>query len=167
MPIPTKIIKFLDGAKTKYETVKHRIVYTAGDKAATLKLPEKVIGKTLAVKTGKSHALVLIPANKNLDKASLKKAINDFLKKAGEKTIKDVDFAQESWMKKNLKGIKLGATPPFGTLWKLFTLVDRSIFQNKKIIINSGDYQWSIKISPETLKKLIPGIIIGGFTKKK
>ena len=35
--IPGKIIKFLEKGKVKYEILKHRTVYTAFDKAKTLK----------------------------------------------------------------------------------------------------------------------------------
>ncbi len=148
MAIPQKIIKFLEKNKAKYEIIKHRTVYTAFDKAATLRLPPKIIGKTLVVKLDKNQALILISANKNLDKQKLRK-----LAKA-----KSIDFIKEAWMKKNLKGIKIGAIPPFGSIWKLQTFMDRGLTDNPKIIINSGDYNFSIKISPANLKKLIPNL---------
>ena len=70
-------------------------------------------------------------------------------------------------MKKNLKGVKEGANPPFGNLYKLKTFVDRGLMLNKKIIINSGDNKSSIKINPLILKKIIPDLVIGNFTKKR
>ena len=182
MAIPQKIIKYprvakggdermfidlLEAAKIKYEPIKHRIVYTAFDKAATLKVPQKMIGKTLVVKLDKP-TLVLIPANKNLDKEKLKKVAK----------VKNVDFLKETWMKKNLKGVKVGAIPPFGNLWPLArrgqrpggglaTFTDRSLINQPKIIVNGGDYNWSIKISPTNFKKLIPDLIIGSFSKSR
>jgi len=157
MPIPKKIIKFLENAKVKYEPIEHRTVYTAFDKAATLRVPLKTIGKILAVKLDKDPALVLIPASKNLDKQKLKKMAKT----------KKIDFLKEAWMKKNLKGIKVGAVPPFGNLWKFSTFADRAIFQPPKIIINSGDYNWSIKINPNLLKKIIPDLMIGSLNKPR
>jgi len=155
MPIPKKIINFLEKNKIKYEPIKHRTVYTAFDKAATLKVPQKIVGKTLVVKLDKNPAIVLIPANKNLDKEKLKKVAK----------AKKVDFLKEAWMKKNLKGVKVGAIPPFGNLWGLATFIDRSLINQSKIIVNGGDYNWSIKITPATLKKLIPDLLIGSFSK--
>ena len=157
MAIPQKIIKFLDVNKVKYETIKHRTVYTAFDKAATLRVPPKIIGKTLVVKLDKNPALVLIPANRNLDKQRLKK-----IAKA-----KNIDFIKEAWMKKNLKGIKIGAVPPFGNLWKLPTFADKGLFRNQKIIINGGDYTFSIKIKAGDMKKLIPDLVMGNFSKSR
>ncbi|XOB41873.1 MAG: aminoacyl-tRNA deacylase [Candidatus Nealsonbacteria bacterium] len=157
MAIPQKVIKFLEKAKVKYEPVKHKTVYTAHDKAATLRVPEKIVGKTLVMKFDRNVDLVLIPANKNLDKVKFKKVAK----------AKNVDFVKEAWMKKNLKGVKVGAIPAFGNLFKLPTFVEKSLLRNPKIILNSGDYNFSIKISSINFKKLIPGLITGSFGKAK
>jgi len=157
MPIPQKLIKFLEKNKVKYTPVKHRTVYTAYDKAATLKLPQKIVGKTLVVRLDKNVALLLVPANKNLDKGKFKKVAR----------VRNVDFVKEAWMKKNLKGIKIGAIPPFGNLWRLPTFIDKSLINQPKIIVNGGDYNWSIKISPTIFKKLIPNLVSGNFSKSR
>jgi len=157
MPIPKKIINFLEKNKVKYEAIQHRIVYTAFDKAATLKVPERIVGKTLVMKMDKKIGLALIPANKVLDKEKFKK-----MAKA-----KNVDFIKEAWMKKNLKGLKVGAIPPFGNLWRLLTFIDKSLLNQPKIIINGGDYNFSIKITPASLKKLIHDLVIGNFSKAR
>ena len=167
MAIPQKIIKFLDKANVKYEVLQHRKVFTAYDKAATLKVPQKMVGKTLVIKMDRDSVLVLIPANKNLDKTKLKKTANILRKKTGQKLIKKIGFTTESWMKKNLKGVKVGAIPPLGILWKLPTFIDRIFLKNPKIIINGGDYNWSIKISPTNLKKILLEPVTGGFSKAK
>jgi len=157
MPIPQKVIKFLEKAKVKYEPVKHKTVYTAHDKAATLRVPEKIIGKALVMKFDRNVGLVLIPVNKNLNKVKFKKAAK----------AKSVDFVKEAWMKKNLKGVKVGAVPPFGNLFKLSTFVDRGLMRQSEIIVNGGDYAWSIKITPANFKKLVPDLVIGNFSKAK
>lgn len=157
MPIPKKLLKFINSAGVKYEPIEHRQVFTANDKAATLKVPEKLVGKTLVMKIDKKVALVLIPANKNLDIQKLKK-----IAKA-----KNIVFIKEAWMKKNLKGVKVGAVPPFGNLWKAPTFIEKSLLKEPKIIINGGDYNCSIKISSANLKKLIPDLVIGSFSVAK
>ena len=175
MAIPKKVINFLDKSGVKYEIIEHRIVYTAVDKAATLRIDEKIIGKTLIVKMDREYVMVLIPANKNLDKVKLKKAINVERKKpsfapsgamAG-KVVKNIDFVKEQWMKKNLKGMKIGAIPCFGSLWKLQTFVDKGLLKLSKIIVNSGDYSFSIKVSSANFQKLEQNLILGSFTEPK
>jgi len=181
--IPQKIINFLDKSKIKYEPIKHRTVYTAHDKAATLKVKPNIIGKTLVLKTDKDLVIALIPGNKNLDKNKFKKVVNDWLRLRpastkvsagkqgfggqGEKTIKSIDFVSETIMKNKFKGIKVGAVPPFGSLFKLPTFVDRGLINQSKIIVNSGNYNWSIKINPTSFKKIVPDLVIGNFGKTK
>ena len=157
MPIPKKIINFLEKSNIKYESIKHRTVYTAFDKAQTLRVPQKIIGKTLIVRFDKNVALLLISANKNLDKNKFKKITKT----------KKVDFVSERIIKNKLKGVKVGVIPPFGNLWRLPTFIDAQLLTQSKIIVNGGDYNWSIKISPANLKKLIPDLIIGSFSKSR
>ena len=157
MAIPKKLTKFLDENKAKYELIEHRTVYTAYDKARTLKIPEKTVGKTLILKIGKNLAVVLIPAIKSLDMVKLKKVAK----------VKKVDFVSERIIKNKLKGVKVGVIPPFGNLWRLPTFIDAQLLTQSKIIVNGGDYNWSIKISPANLKKLIPDLIIGSFSKPR
>jgi len=165
MPIPKKLIKFL--SPVKYESLEHRTVYTAFDKAQTLGVPEKIVGKTLFLKIDGELAIVLISASQILDKAKLKQLINTWRKKAKQKAVKEIDFASETLMKNKLIGVKVGAVPPFGSLWKIPTFIDKSLLKNPKIIVSAGDYDVSIKISPKLFKKLIPHLIIGNFSKPR
>jgi len=162
MLIPKKIINFLEKAKIKYEIVKHRQVYTAFDKAQTLCLPERMVGKTLILKTDKNLVISLIPANKNLDKNKFKKLAHPLCGYP-----KKLEFVSEKIIKNKLKGVKVGAIPPLGPLWELPTFVDRLLMIQPKIIINGGDYNWSIKINPRILKKIIPDLVIGSFSKTR
>ena len=183
MAIPKKVINFLEkgkalpaaclpdrqGRQVKYEILKHRTVYTAFDKAKTLKISEKMVGKTLVLKmnpvgsrrlsfgaSGKL-AVVLIPANKKLDKGKIKKFVKT----------KKIEFASERLIKNKFKGVKVGAIPPFGNLWGMKTFIDNSLVKEKEIILNSGDYNFSIKISSNQLKKILPDAIFGNFSEKK
>lgn len=167
MAIPQKVIKFLEVNKVRYETIPHRTVYTAYDKAATLKVKPNIIGKTLVLKTDQDLVIVLIPANKNLDKNKFKKIVNDWRKKQGKKLVKNIDFISEKLMKNRFKAVKIGAIPPFGNLFKLPTFIDRALINQPKIIFNSGNYNISIKISAAVVKKIIPDLVIGSFTKIK
>lgn len=167
MATPDKSIKYLKDKKAKFDLIEHKIVYTAYDKAATLKEKLAIIVKTLAVKIDKENALIILPGNRNLDFTAFKKTINQARKKAGLKAVSKIGFVNESWIKKSLKGIDLGAIPPFGAIWKLPVFIDKSVLKNKKVFINSGKYQFSIKISPAELKKAIPEAILGSFSKIK
>jgi prolyl-tRNA editing enzyme YbaK/EbsC (Cys-tRNA(Pro) deacylase) len=168
MAIPKSILNYLDKNKIKYEILKHRIVYTAYDKAATLAVKPVQVAKTVIVNLDKKdHALGLIPANKNLDKKKLLALINKQRQKTKLPNFKKIDFAQEQWMKRALPGIKVGATPAFGIIYKLPTFMDNALTGQPKLIVNAGDYQNSLKITPAALFKLDKNIVKGRFSQAK
>lgn len=158
--------KKLSENKIKYELIQHKKVFTAHDKAATLKVKPKVVGKTLVLRINGGFAIALLSASKNLNKGKLKTVINQQRKKDGLKPIKKIDFVTEAWMKKNLKGAKIGAVPPFGILWKFPTFVDKSLLKEKAIFVNVGNYNQSLKLSPKIFQK-IANCILGNFSKPR
>lgn len=170
---------FLEKNKIKYELVEHKKVFTAFDKASTLRAKPAIVGKTVVLDfDAKEHALALIPADKNLDKKKLLKMINNspnspsyFKRGLGgvkEKRIRfsRVDFAKEQWVKANIKGVKIGTTPPFGPLYDLPLFLDNSLAKQTKIIVNGGDYTLSLKLSPASLVKL-ENTVKGSFSQAK
>ena len=161
------LLKFLEDKKIKYEIIKHKTVYTAIDAAGTQHVKPDEIVKTLVMKLDNKYALALTSANKNLDKNKFKKVINTWTKKNGAKTVKKIEFAKELWMKKNLKG-KVGVTPPFGELIGMSTFVDASLLKQKNLFINSGDYEYSLKLTRAVFEKTIgKEMFKGNFSKKK
>ncbi|MCK4591843.1 YbaK/EbsC family protein [Candidatus Parcubacteria bacterium] len=166
MAILKGLQNLLEKNKVKHEVIDHKKVYTALDSAETQHIKPQEIVKTLVMKVSpKKYVLALIPANKNLDKKKFLKETNKWLKKEGEKTVKAVEFAKEAWMKKNTKG-KIGATIPFGSLSKMPAFVDKSILKNKNLIINTGDYEKSIKLATKKFLEL-EEMIKGSFSEAK
>jgi len=171
MSIPKKVINFLEKGKVKYELLEQKTVYTAYDKAATLKVKPNIVAKTLIMKADKELLIALVPGNRNLDKNKFQKTVNreqrtkNKEQKVGSK--KQIEFASEKTAKLKFKGVQVGSIPPFGTLWKLPVLVEASLMKNPKIIVNSGSYEWSIKIGSAELKKLSPDMVVGNFGKAK
>jgi len=183
MSIPKKLINYLDKESVKYELIEHRTVFTAWDMAQTMHVKPQQIVKTLVVKLrGKVPALVLIPAHRNLDK----KKFSNVAYNLTQKVIKNpdsvpaewnypspdlkgksypVEFAKEKWMKEKLMG-KIGATPPFGRSLKLPVFMDKALLKEKELILNSGDYNTSIKMKAKDFDKLEQPLS-GSFSIKK
>lgn len=185
MPILKNLEKLLKDAKVKYEVVKHKTVYTALDKANTLKIKPKEVAKTVVLKLGSGklaqYVVASIPADKNFDKEKFKKLYNDWLKKAAKadgstalttgkkifKAVKEINFAAETIIKKNIIKVKKGGTAaPFGVLYKLPTFIDKSLLKVKKLVINAGGFEESVRIAGSRLEK-VEKVIKGSFSKKK
>ncbi|MBU4338910.1 YbaK/EbsC family protein [Patescibacteria group bacterium] len=177
MPIIKNLEKLLKDAKIKYEIVKHKTVYTALDKANTLKIKPKEVVKTVVLKLGigkvAQYVIASIPADKNFDKEKFKKLYNDWLKKTAKaekkvfRVVKEIDFAAEAIIKKNIIKIKKGGTvPPFGSLFKLPAFIDKSLLKAKKLVINAGGFGESVIINEGHIEK-IEKITKGSFSKSK
>jgi len=166
MAILKSLQSLLEKNKIKHEIIEHKPVYTAMDSAQTQHIKPQEVVKTLVMKVNpRKYVLALIPASKNLDKDKFLKEVNKWLKERGEKTVKTIEFAKEAWMKKNIKG-KIGATPPFGSLVKMVTFVDKSLLKQKNLIINTGDYQKSVKLAAKKFSEL-EKMIRGSFSEAK
>lgn len=177
MPIQKNLEKFLKDAKVKYELVKHRTVYTALDKANTLKIKPKEVAKTVVMKLGAGklaqYAVASIPADKNFDKEKFKRIYNNWLKKVAKaegkvfKAVREIDFAAEAVIKKNIiKAKKGGTVAPFGSLYKLPVFIDKSLLKVKKLVVNAGGFEESIRIAGNQLEKA-EKMIEGSFSKNK
>lgn len=154
IPETVKLQKFLDATKAKYKIIKHKVVYTAHDVSATTKKKLSEIAKVVLVRADKNFALVVLPAGKYVDLSGIKKALK----------AKQVSMAKEKDIIKHLK-TKVGLLHPFGSEYKLQTLLDKSMAKAKKIIASAGTYTHSIEISVKDFEKLAAPIK-GPFSKK-
>lgn len=154
--IPAKVKKFLDKNKVKYEVVKHRTVYTAYDLAQTLKKKLQEVVKTLVVKLDKGHALVVLPASRQVDFKNLKKVTG----------AKKVDIDRENVMTKLFK-VKPGAISPFhGPLHKLPIYVDKAVMKAQKAVVQAGSFEESVHIKTKDLLKVVEGKLVN-FSKAR
>lgn len=154
---PKKVEGFLAKVGAKYELVGHRTVYTAFDKAATLKIKPGTVAKVLTLKIGKELVLAAMGSDKNLNIEKLQKLA---------KTEK-IAFAKEKAIVETFKGIDPGAIPPFAGLWNVKVFCDKKLLEAPKIILPSGSYEASFKITSGGLKKINPEIIIGNFSSSR
>lgn len=163
--ISSQIKGYLDKNKYKYDIIGHRTTYTAWDTAQTEKVKPQEVGKALVIAADKDCIIALLPSNRNLDKKKLLKLANSGRKKLGLKPYKKIDFAKETWMKKNIPG-KVGATPPFRGILKLEIFIDSLLAKSKKIYLGSGEYNASIRLSTSQYMK-IEKPMKGSFSVKK
>lgn len=135
MSIPAKIKNYLTKNKLKFEILKHRTVYTAYDLAQTTKMKLAEIGKTLFIKADKDYYLVVLPASRRLNIQKLKKLLK----------AKKISIARENEMKTKLK-IKPGAITPFGSLYRIGVVLDRSLTRISHGLFGAGSFTESIRL---------------------
>jgi Ala-tRNA(Pro) deacylase len=143
MAIPKKLLTQLDTAKARYEIVKHRKVFTAYDLAQTTKSKLTQVAKTLLVKADKDFVVVTIPAHLRLDLKKLKALLK----------VKSVTIVTERSMLKQLKA-KPGALIPFGSHYKIASVVDRALWKTEKILIGAGSFTESLRLRVKDWSKI-------------
>lgn len=156
-PIPKKVDDFLKKSGVKFELIEHKTVYTANDKAATLKIKPAAVGKVLVMKSEGEPVIALVAGDRNLDMEKIKRILK----------AKKVDFLPEPAIKEKFKGIDPGAVPPFIGIWGVNVLADKGFLTQPKIILSAGRYEWSVILTPAVFKKISPSLVIGIFSKAK
>ena len=162
MPPLKKLLNKLDENKIKYKVIKHRKVYTTYDAAQTQKIKPQQVAKTLLVKGDSDFYFAIIPGNRNLDAQKLKAVMNKYLvqreesRETGSRSkpgkIKKLSIANETQIKRNFTK-KMGALPPFGSLYKCQTFADKLLLKNSKINLNAGSFTESLEITSAQYKK--------------
>ena len=135
MAIPAKVTKHLTLKKIKFEIIPHKTVFTVYDLAQTTKEKLNHIVKTLLVKTDKDYVLAVVPAHLRLDLAALKKHLG----------AKSVSLAKEKDMQTKFN-VKPGAMTPFGSMYKLSVVVDKSLTKAEKMLFGAGTFTESLRL---------------------
>ena len=138
--------------------MQNRTVYTAYDAAATMQVELNSIAKSLLVKTNKPlqhglkpYAVVIIPADKNLDLKKLAKAMS-----TKDLKITKVSIPKENVMKTVFK-VKPGSMAAFASLYKIPVVVDKAL--KGTVVFSAGSFTDSIKMKVTDFVKLEEAIL--------
>ncbi len=156
MPVPKKILTFLDKNLVKYTILDHKLVYTAFDLSQTLKVSPQQISKTIVIKTDKEYILAVLSAAHYINLAKLTKILK----------IKRLAIVNEKTVSKIFK-IKPGTITPFGKLYKIKVYLDKTLLKSKNIITQSGSLKNSINFKPKDFLKITNGEMCDFSSKKR
>lgn len=144
--MPLKKIKdFLDSKNIKYVTIDHSRAYTANEIAATAHIPGKELAKTVMVKIDGKMTMAVLPASYKVD--------FDLLQEAAGAS--NVELSSEQEFKDMFPGCEIGAMPPFGNLYEMEVLVDKSLCEDEEIAFNAGSHTELIRLSYKDFEKLV------------
>ena len=144
MPLK-KLRDFLDSKNIKYVTIEHSRAYTANEIAATAHIPGKELAKTVMVKIDGKMTMTVLPAYCKINFELLQEA-------AGAS---NVELSSEQEFKDMFPGCEIGAMPPFGNLYGMEVLVDKSLCEDEEIAFNAGSHTELIRLSYKDFEKLV------------
>lgn len=150
MPIK-KLKEFLDSQKVKYLSLSHSPAFTSQEIAASAHVSGKQLAKTVMVKIDGRLAMVVIPANSQVNFAKLREAVGSSA----------VDLAAESEFKDKFAGCEVGAMPPFGNLFDMPVYLANQLSQQDQIVFNAGSHSELMQLAYQDYERLVkPKVVV-------
>lgn len=138
------ILDFLQQHHCGYRITDHKPVFTAEQLAAAERVSPRQVAKPVVVRCDGQYYLCVLPADRKIDFY----AIQHHLK------AKHVELAGEQEMKTLFADSELGAEPPFGNLYNLPMLMDKTLAKDKEIVFQAGTHNQAVWMSMDEYKKL-------------
>ncbi|HWG47616.1 MAG TPA: YbaK/EbsC family protein [Gemmataceae bacterium] len=132
-----KLDDLLIGRHITFQRLPHRRTYTANRMAQALHVKGRQVAKTVLVRIGQGHALAVLPATHHIDLDQL----GDDLGEAR------VELASEEEMDRLFPDCERGVLPPFGSLYRLPTIMDESLAEDPNIVFEARDHEQAIRMS--------------------
>lgn len=145
--------KLLDSSGVAYEPLKHRVAFTSQEVAAAEHVPGREHAKVTIVRAGDRFLCAVLPAPKKVDLHKIGALLPE----------KEAHLPVESEFRDLFPGCEPGAMPPFGNLFGMETIVDRSLEEDDRIVFQAGSHDESVRMSYADFKKLA-GPRVADFT---
>lgn len=139
------VLDYLKEQACEYKITEHAPVYTAGQLAEVEHVPQRTVAKCVVVCVDNGpFYLCVLPADRKVSLYALEQHLD----------AKSVRLATEHEMKTLFTDADVGAEPPFGRLYNLPTLMDRTLSKDKEILFQAGTHDRSVRISMAEYKRL-------------
>ena len=140
-----RVIEFLDKSAVRYEVTEHPPAFTAQQIAAAEHEPGQYVAKPVVVKADGEYMMCVLPACYKIDMGALKSQLG----------VKSVELAKEKEIGKIFDDCELGAEPPFGNLYDLRTIMDKTLEEDDHIKFQAGTHEKAIRMSMDDYRKLV------------
>jgi Ala-tRNA(Pro) deacylase len=148
--VTERLVRLLKEAGARYRVVEHEPVFTSEQAAQVRVTPVEGGAKALLVKAdGERYALLVIAGSRRVDNGRLREAL-------GTRRIR---FATaEELFKKT--GCRPGALPPFGGLFGLEVLLDRTLAEVPEASFNAGSHTVSVVMDGDDFRRLVGARVV-------
>ena len=140
-----RVVEFLDQAGIKYETSAHAPVFSAQGLAAAEHEHGQYVAKPVIVKADDRYLMCVLPAPNKVDLGRLKEQLN----------AQSVALADEDEIGKLFPDCELGAEPPFGNLYDLPTVIEKSLEADDHILFQAGTHGKAIRMDMADYRRLV------------
>ena len=140
-----QITEYLDKSGISYTVTEHQPTFTAQRMAAEEHERGRFVAKPVIVKADDEYVMCVLSACCKVDLDALKEQLG----------AKSVALADEKEIEKLFEDCELGAEPPFGNLYKLTTVIDRSIDEDDHIMFQAGTHDRAISMNMVDYRNLV------------
>jgi len=140
-----QILDFLKQAGVNYEVKEHKPTFSAQQMAAAEHEPGRYVAKPVVVKVDGKYVMCVLAAPFKVDLRALKEQLG----------ARSVDLAEEQEVGRLFGDCELGAEPPFGNLYDLPTILDKSLEDDDHIIFQAGSHDKAVRIKMDDYRKLV------------
>ncbi len=144
MPVQ-KLKDYLDKAKIRYVSIRHSTAYTASAVAASAHVKGKNLAKSVIVKLDGKMTMAVLPSQYRVDLERLRTAIQ-----AGA-----AELATEEEFAKTFPNCEEGAMPPFGNLYGVPVVVEKSLAEDEEIAFNACSHSELIQLAYKDFAHLV------------
>jgi Ala-tRNA(Pro) deacylase len=140
-----KVLDYLDEVSADYELSRHEPTFTAQQMAAEEHVAGMSVAKPVIINADGEYFMCVLPACCKIDLDLLKREIGAY----------EISLAEEGILSGLFDDCSLGAEPPFGKLYVMLTLMDRTLDAGDYVIFQAGTHEDCIHMSIAEFKKLV------------
>ncbi len=140
-----EVTKYLEESDVLYEVSEHKPAFSAQVMAAVEHEPGRYVAKPVIVKVEGEFIMCVLSACAKLDLSALKSQLG----------AASVELANEKEMSNLFGDCELGAEPPFGNLYGIATVMDKTLEDDDHILFQAGSHEKAIRMEMEDYRRLV------------
>lgn len=134
---------YLAAHRVCFETLYHAPAFTAQKRAQYLRLPGRVVAKSVLLRSQEDFVVAVLPATMHIDTSRLSQAVGKNLRLATDDEIPSI-FPDCEW----------GVVPSFGGLYGIKTILEDSVRPDDKLVFESNSRYEGIRMSCRDFEEL-------------
>ncbi|HEY3452689.1 MAG TPA: YbaK/EbsC family protein [Myxococcales bacterium] len=142
--IPKSIIDYLDDRAIPFRRVPHTRAVSAQQLAHSMHITGYRVAKAVIADCDGQWWIAVLPAAEMLDLAALAATVGS----ATARLVSEDEFGSR------FAGCELGAEPPFGKLFGLPVIADRSLIEDETVLFRAGSHEEALEMTFEDFTRL-------------
>jgi Ala-tRNA(Pro) deacylase len=145
MQCKDRLESYLRENNVPFQVQHHARVYTAQEVAAAEHIPGKALVKVVMVMADGKNVMLALPASYRVQEPRLGAVLS----------VSDARLANEDEFAAAFPDCEVGAMPPFGNLYDVPVVVDRSLAEDETIVVQAGTHTDTLSLKYADFERLV------------